>query len=567
MRRRSFSRRSRDTHEIAPDEVLLDATNLPEFDRDQLEGRIAEPIAERAIGLFLLLALLLFAALSAQAFSLQVIGGEAFRQQSDTNRLTRALLFAPRGEVYDRNGEVLIGNETAEDGSPRRTYAHPGLAHLLGYVSYPQKDASGKYFETEMRGVAGVEEALDGALAGENGLLLVETDAKGEERSSGSVLRPVAGEDVTLSVDLRVNRIFTEEIGKLADSVPFSGGAGVLMDVKTGELIALASYPEYDPGVLASGEDRETIAGYANSSRRVYLNRAVSGVYTPGSIVKPLVLTAALSEGVVNANQGFVSTGRLVIPNPYHPENPSIFSDWKAHGFVDAVHAIAVSSNVYFYTVGGGFGEQEGLGIDRLSAWYRKFGLGEPTGVELSGEASGLVPTREWKESTYEGESWGIGDTYFTAIGQYAMQVTPLQAVRAIAAIANGGSLVAPSIRKGGSGEAPQDLALNSSVLATVHDGMEEAVRTGTAKGLNVPYVTLAAKTGTAELDFGKKFVNAWAVGYFPAEKPQYAFAVVMEKGPRGNLVGAVYVMRQVLDRMAREAPEYLGLPPLPKED
>ncbi|HEX5774818.1 MAG TPA: penicillin-binding transpeptidase domain-containing protein, partial [Candidatus Paceibacterota bacterium] len=334
-------------------------------------------------------------------------------------------------------------------------------------------------------------------------------------------------------------------------------GSAVLMDVETGEIHALVSYPEYDSNVLSSGGPTHVIEGYQTSRRQPYLDRAVSGLYTPGSIVKPMEAAGALSDGLIDPAKTIFSSGSISIPNPYDPSKPTIFKDWKALGAMDMRHAIAHSSDVYFYTIGGGFGDQRGMGIARLNHWYETFGFTSPTGIELAGEATGFVPTPAWKEKTYN-EPWRIGNTYHTAIGQYAMQITPMEAVRAVAAIANGGKLVRPTVLK----DAPlegQSIQVSPYALQVAREGMRLGVTEGTSVGLNdlSSFVRIASKTGTAQLGANNEYYNMWAVGFFPYEKPKYAYVVVMEKGPAGTATGGIYVMHQALSELHRTAPEY----------
>ena len=328
------------------------------------------------------------------------------------------------------------------------------------------------------------------------------------------------------------------------------------MDVETGEVHALVSYPEYNPNVLSSGGPSDVIAGYQRDTRQVYLDRAVSGLYTPGSIIKPLEAAGALSDGTITPETSVYSSGSIRIPNPYDPNNPSIFRDWKALGNMDTRHAIAWSSDVFFYSVGGGFEHVKGLGIERLAYWFSSFGLTSETGIELQGEKSGFVPTPAWKEKTYK-EPWRLGDTYHTAIGQYAMQITPLEAARAIAAVANGGKLVKPTILKGIT-PVGQSIAIAPSALQVAREGMRLGALEGTSIGLNdLSFVHIAGKTGTAQLGFHNEWYNSWAVGFFPYEHPKYVYVVVMERGPAGNAVGGIYVMHQFLQELHRTAPEY----------
>jgi len=185
----------------------------------------------------------------------------------------------------------------------------------------------------------------------------------------------------------------------------------------------------------------------------------------------------------------------------------------------------------------------------------KMFGMDEKTGVDLPGEINGLIPTPEWKEKTFDGDIWRLGDTYITSIGQYGFQVTPIEMVRALASLVNGGKLLKPTILKGGEIQSAEPLNFSMEDLAVVKEGMHQAVERGTASGLNVDYVEIGAKTGTAEI--GKIYLNSWVMGFFPYENPKYAFIVLMERGPRSNSVGGVSVMRQLLDWMYWNKSEY----------
>ncbi|HYD93613.1 MAG TPA: penicillin-binding transpeptidase domain-containing protein [Candidatus Paceibacterota bacterium] len=557
-----FSRRKRYRgHELNPDEIFLDSSNLPDFDRSRLEGRLEKPLGDGSYLGLMLGAAALFLILVGKAVAVGLIGGEAYAAQSERNRLRPEIVFAERGALTDRNGVVLAANVAGEDGFPVREYRSPGFGHVLGYVSYPKKDSSGNYYETEITGQAGAELAFEERLAGKNGTLLIEENALGDVQSQGSVMPAQNGETIALSIDARVQEAMHTAISSLADQIPYKGGSGVMMDVETGEVIALVSYPEYDPNILSRGSPADVIASYQNNPREPYLDRAVSGLYTPGSIVKPLIAAGIYNDGIIDPETIIVSTGAISVPNPYDPSNPTIFRDWKALGPMNMRSAVAYSSDVYFYTVGGGFGGQRGLGIERLKYWYDAFGLESITGIELEGENSGFVPTPAWKEETYN-EPWRIGNTYHTSIGQYAMQITPLEAVRAIAAVANDGKLLRPTILAGGPVEG-ESIAIDREGLRIAREGMRMGVTEGTSVGLNpLSYVKAAGKTGTAQLGANNEYYNTWMVGFFPYDKPKYAFAVVMERGPAGTTLGGVYVMSQVFTKMRETAPEYFGLPP-----
>ena len=551
-----FRKKRYQDFELAPDEIFLDSSNQPDFNTNQLEGRLEKPLSRKSFIGIALCIILVFVALTAQAGNLEIVKGAKYALQSEKNRLRPQVIFAERGAILDRNGVPLVTNEAEPDGSVKRMYMAPGFGHLLGYVSYPKKDSSGNYYDTDITGLAGVESAFNATLSGTNGTLLTEEDARGRVQSQGTIKPAVNGKPVTLSIDSRAQKALYDSISSLADQVPFKGGAGVIMNVNTGEVDALVSYPEYDPNVLSAGQPADVIAGYSTDSRNPYLDRAISGLYTPGSIVKPIEASGVLTDHIIAPDTIIQTHGYISVPNPYDPAHPSIFNDWKNLGPLDIRHAIAQSSDAYFYTVGGGFGGQKGLGIDRLGYWFKTFGYTEPTGIELANEASGIVPSPAWKEATFH-DDWRIGDTYHTAIGQYGTQITLLEAARSIAAVANGGKLVKPTIIKG-TPPSGESIPVDPNALEIVREGMRLGATEGTSVGLNdLSFVQLAGKTGTAQLGVHNEYYNSWAVGFWPYNDPKYVYVVLMDHGPAGNLYGGIYAMHQMLQELHQTAPEY----------
>ncbi len=353
-----------------------------------------------------------------------------------------------------------------------------------------------------------------------------------------------------------------EEIKRVATTIGYTGGAGVIMDVNSGEILAITSYPEYNSQVMTGGGDVKTINNYLNNKNNPFLNRVIAGLYTPGSTVKPFMAYSVLSEKIIDPYANIYSAGFISIPNPYDPSNPTIFKDWKAHGYVDMRKALAVSSDVYFYEVGGGFENQKGLGIINIDKYMKMFGFGEPLSSPFFSGAAGVIPTPEWKKENFAGDEWRVGNTYHTSIGQYGFQISPIQMVRAVSSLANGGKLIEPKIildEKNNNGDVV-DLNLNPNYLKVVKEGMRDGVVKdyGIIKGLNSQAYSVAAKTGTAELGVYKQFINSWVTGFFPYENPKYAFVVIMEKGPAVNITGAVSVMRPVMDYIAENKPEYV---------
>jgi len=340
----------------------------------------------------------------------------------------------------------------------------------------------------------------------------------------------------------------------------FRSGAGAIMNIHTGEILALTSFPSFDPEVMADGDDITLINEYNNDDRLPFLNKVIGGAYAPGSIVKPFLAYAALENNIISPEKIIVSDGYILVPNPYNPSNPSRFNDWRVQGPMTMREAIAFSSNVYFYTIGGGFGDQPGLGITKMAENYRRFGMGSLTGVNLAEEQIGVVPDPAWKKKVFD-DDWRLGDTYFTAIGQFGFLTTPIQMLRAYAAIANGGYLVTPHAEFGKQGEI-QNINIDQNKMKVIHEGMRKTVNYngGTARALERKDVAIAAKSGTAEVGVGNAYVNSWAAGFWPYEAPEYAFILMMDKAPRSNALGATRIMGEVFGWMSVHRPEYLGI-------
>lgn len=573
-----FRRRRRRVTEIAPEEVLIDSRNIPDFDTTQFEGRIERPISRAMLyavaGSFSLLALVFIG----QAWHLQIAKGEEYAERSERNMLRPVPVFAARGVIMDRNGSLLAWNApkgsidtinslastslgssiVGDDVVALREYSTTtGLAHVLGYVQYPSKDKNGFYYQNDFEGISGVEKYFNKELQGENGSRLVEVDAHGEIVSENIVRPAEPGVSLKLSIDSRVQSALYKNIKGIAEQVGFAGGAGIIMDVQSGELIAITSYPEYSSQVMSDRTDSVAVRALLNNPNLPFLNRAVDGLYTPGSIVKPYVALAALTENIIDPTTNIVTTGSISIPNPYDSTKATVFRDWKNHGTIDMRRALAVSSDVYFYTIGGGYKDQKGLGILTIDKYLKLFGLGSAIPESFASGKVGTIPTPEWKKATFD-EDWYIGNTYHTSIGQYGFQVTLIQMARGIAAVANGGKLLVPTIIK--DQEPVVEFVIDSITPRSyqiVQEGMRAGTIDGTGKALDVPYTHLATKTGTAELGVSKDKVNSWVTGFWPYENPKYVFVVMLEKGSVHNLIGAAAAMRQQLDWMNVNTPEY----------
>ncbi len=547
--------------DIEAHEIFIDSQNLPKFNTDQFEGRIEKPISSRTFIGFGIFCIIIFILFIGKSFTLEVMNGARYFIRSENNRLRHTVIFTKRGVIYDRNDTKLawnISSTNTPEFALRKYIELDGLSSVLGYLKYPSKDKYGFYYNEDSTGKDGVEKYYNSQLSGENGERIVEINAAQKVQSENLIREPKDGEDLKTSIDASLQNEMYTAISGLSRSVGFTGGAGVIMDVKTGEVTALTSYPEYNSQILTDGKNEDVINNYLKNKNNPFLDRVTGGLYTPGSIVKPFIAIGALAEKVIDPKTTILSTGSISIPNPYDPAHPSVFNDWRPQGWVDMRHALSVSSDVYFYEIGGGFQNQKGLGIVNIDKYMSMFGFGKDISNSFFSGDGGVIPTPEWKKENFNNEDWRIGDTYHTSIGQYGFQVTPIQMVRGIASLANGGKLLEPSILYGGNPDSFEDLKLNQDDLKVVKEGMKMSAESGTASGLSAGYVTIGAKTGTAELGSKKQFVNSWVVGFFPYENPKYAFAVIMEKGPYTNTLGGVYVMRQVLDWMNINKPEYL---------
>jgi penicillin-binding protein 2 len=551
------------------DTILIDSHTKFDFDHSQMEGKIEETISKKSLLYVGVFTVVFFLILLSKSAYLQVVKGSDYQKRALRNSFDSIPLFARRGIIEDRNGEVLASNELNEELEkdqnilekiPNRVYTNRvGLGHILGYVSLPKKDAKGVYWQTDFIGKDGVEKLYNDNLSGVNGAKLVEVDVMNTVQSSNIIEMPINGEKLTLTIDARAQEELYKSIVDLSSSMGYRGGAGVIMNIDSGDVLAMTSYPEYSPNILTSGDNQAEINNYFKDSRSVFLNRVFQGSYTPGSILKPFIAMRALKEGVVNESTSIFSSGELVYPNPFNPSKPTIFKDWRAHGYTNVREAIAVSSDVYFYQVGGGFGTQKGIGIKAIDEVNKNFGIGLSTGINLSGEAVGVIPTPEWKEKYFKDDPWRIGDTYNSAIGQYGWQVTPLQMVRAVGGIASYGQLVTPrvsyneSIKKDLVGE-----TFSPREYKAAKEGMRMTVTVGTATVLNDLPIKMAVKTGTAQVGPNKNRINSWLVGFFPYENPKYSFAIMMESAPSSAPQSASFAMRDFIIRINQKYPELI---------
>lgn len=444
-----------------------------------------------------------------------------------------------------------------EDDFERRYPEIEVFSHLLGYtgpVSEADLENEQQFSLNDIIGKNGLELYYDAELRGEDGETINYRNAKGEIIDNKLFKKPEPGYEFHTTIDAEFQSYFYNRLEQGLNYLGSRAGVGIALNPQNGEVLALVSLPSFDNNKIKA-ED------LINPSKPLF-NRAISGVYTPGSTIKPLVAFGALKEGIIAPEKEIFSIGYIEIPNPYHPDQPSRFVDWKPHGWVNLYSALARSSNVYFYEVGGGFGGQKGLGIEKLKDYWQKFGFGDLTGIDLPSEAKGSLPDPETKEKK-QGEIWRIGDTYNVSIGQGDLLVTPLQLVNFIAAVANGGKIYQPfivqkivsedgKVIKETNSKVVKDYSSDIEIIKKVQKGMIDGVEKayGTSHLLADLPVSVAAKTGSSQVE-NKTKTNAFFVGYSPvnppAGGPQIAVLVLVEDAREGS-INTVPIAKDVLE-------------------
>lgn len=548
--------------DLSPDEIFLDAKNVSRLDSNSFEGYIEKPLSKRMLSFVAFCIIVGMSLLIGKLFSLQIIEGSVFAERSRNNTFISTPLFGERGAIYDRNGTLLVWNvgSTTLSEVSRRTYASfEGLAPIVGFVKYPQKDSKGNYWRTEYVGVDGVEKIYDDVLRGINGKQIIEVDAFGNQTDTHITNMPVAGDNIILTIDAEIQNALYKEIEKAIEQAGFTAGAGVMMDVETGEVIALVSVPSFSMSLLNNEKGNQALQAANSDPRKPFLDRAISGLYSPGSTVKPFMALAALEEDIISPFKSIESRGFITVRNPFGGPD-TIFRDWRVHGYTDMRQAIAVSSDVYFYAIGGGYADQKGMGIANIDKYMRMYGFATTTGIDLPGEAVGIIPNPEWKQRVFK-EAWRLGNTYHTSIGQYGFQVSPIQLTRSVASIANGGRLVVPHVVQNVKPKTKKEessYSISAEDAKVIREGMRLTVTAGSATSLNNVGFEVAAKTGTAEIGVRKGRVHSWMSGYFPYNNPRYAFVIVLENGPTPNSYGAGRVSYEWLRYIAREKPGYV---------
>ena len=606
------------TKELEPEDVFWDAFTQKkegEVFRKKMEVALSGKMAKLLWFVFLILA----ATVLIKTFQFQILDHKKYSDLATKNQFMVSSLTAERGIIYDKNLEQLVFNKQDFNLTFDKEYKYKNSGdkdkafRIVSWIlGLSQEEIKNKIASNQQKKVLLVNrldyqklillksnndilkgfsvnnnscrEYKDGEIfahiigyhrsQGENmglekfynkelesvpGKLKTQRDVYGNIVSEQTMSPPKSGDSLVLSLDANLQEKLFKTMAEEMKKAKVKRGSAVAMDPKTGEILALVSFPSFDNNLFSQNISQEQWSKLLDDKNKPFLNRVIAGRYPVGSTIKPLIGAGALQEKVVSASTIINCKGKIVVDNPWFPDKPFVFNDWKTHGKTDIRKAIAESCNVFFYTVGGGYKDFKGLGIDRIKKYLGLFGWEEKLGIDLPGEIKGFVPDKEWKKKTFSSPNslWMPGDTYNLSIGQGFIGITPLEVVTSFAAIANGGKLFQPHIVKEIIDQnknlvkeiAPKIIRegfIDPNNLQVIREGMRGTVAYGSATLLNDLPVSSAAKTGTAEI--GKKGrYHSWITVFAPYKDPQIVLTVMIEDG-LGMHVAVAPTANKVLD-------------------
>ena len=427
------------------------------------------------------------------------------------------------------------------------------FSQVAGYIGKVNKDdlKDEYYYSTDMIGRLGTEAQYEEILRGEHGRIFFSKE-KDENLNKDSV----QGKNLVLNIDYDLQKKLYNELYRVLASSGLSRGAAVIQNPQNGAVLAMVSFPTFDNNLFVKGLSDNQFKNIFESKAKPLFNRVISGLYNPGSTIKPFMGMTALQEGIITPQDTIRDCVSLVVPNPFDKNSPYVFKNWRQdYGLFNLRRAIAQSCNIFFFTIGGGFGDIPGLGADRIVK-YLTAGLANVVlGIDLPGEEHGFVPSPDWKLQT-RGENWYQGDTYNISVGQGDLLVTPLWLNSYISAIANGGTIYKPMVAQRVVDEKNNDLKVfkeqqiaklpfREDVLKEMKSDMEETVISGTAGILKDLPVKAGAKTGTAEVVKGKS-INSLFTAFAPFDHPELNITVLIE-GSASNQGLAIRAAHNVL--------------------
>lgn len=530
--------------------------------------------------LILTFLLVIFFIIFLRLFHLQIVQGKYMRELADGNRIQIRLIHAPRGVIFDRNGQVLAANSpafrlideqskksrliTREEAlelevknDPRaldlevdnvRTYPMGDkLVHVVGYVGEISEDQlkifqSSGYRIGDRVGKSGIEAKYEKVLKGIDGGEIIEVDSKGAKLRTIRKNPPIPGQNIYLTIDSDLQEEIYQKTSETLNKVGSCCGAVIVMDPGNGQILALVSFPTFDPNIITSGRDEAKILEIFSHSDSPILNRAISGTYPPGSTFKIVSALAGLASGKITPDTTIYDNGVIYL-------GAFKFSNWyfnqygKTEGPVNLIKAIKRSNDIYFYHVGQTVGE------NMLGEWAKKLQLGKKLDIDLPEEVDGLVPNDSWKQKTFA-TPWYPGDTLHMAIGQGFVLTTPMQILGITSYVAADGKLFKPQLLLSAQPRMILSNLTDVRWVQLVKKGLEEVPKQG---GTAWPFFTFpiptAGKTGTAEYGDSKNEhsstgyrTHAWYTAYAPADDPKIAMTVLIEGGGEGSSVAAPIV-------------------------
>lgn len=552
-------------------------------------------------------------------FYLQIIKGSTYRRQAEGNRTRYTRILAPRGIIYDCNGEELANNkpgvmvslvrqtgaykeETLErlsqllnipvaeiketirlsggssepirlvrnaspevvdkveenlrylpgvmlEVQPVRNYPNKQLAvHALGYVGEisDYEIEQGAYSDLkagDIIGKFGLENYYDSYLRGEDGSYREEVDVAGRVVQIMDKVEPKPGQGLVLTIDAKLQRVAEEAVDRQLRAIGARGAAVVAIDPNNGEVKALVSRPGFDPNWFVNGISEKNWKYLNTDPFHPMTDKVIAGEYPPGSTFKIVTGSAALEEKKVTPDELIYDSGRHWLIDMRN-------AGGEALGYINFKRALAASDNVYFYEMGNR------VGIEALDKYAREFGFGQTTGIDLHGEAQGLIATPEYKKKVFDDE-WYLGDTFNTAIGQGFTLATPIQVAEMLSAVATDGKRYKPhlvskilnddgSVAKTFEPEEEGRLPISESTLKLIQEGLEAVTESGgTASFLKSLPVPVAGKTGTAENPHGLE--HGWFIAYAPTTKPQLVVVCIVEQGSFGT-ISAAPIVKSILE-------------------
>jgi penicillin-binding protein 2 len=524
------------------------------------------PNSSWRVAILFCISVLLFFTIFLRLFHLQIAKGSENRQLAEGNRIQVKRIHAPRGVIYDRNGKILASNNPgfrlvegpaspAKRGEEKSSYisrdeaikmevsGDPKFAnleidnlrdypfkeitsHVLGYISEVTAEEledlkDQDYHPGDRIGRGGVEQTYEKDLRGVDGGEVIEVDSKGVKVRTLRTVDPIPGKSLHLSLDIDLQKI---AFAKLQETVLKTGsccGAVIAEDPETGGILALVSFPSYDPSNVAES---------LTAPNSPMLNRSLAGVYPPGSVFKVASSLAGLSSGKITPETSYEDTGVISL-------GPFTFANWffteygKTEGSVNMIKALQRSNDIYFYRLGMAVGEEA------IADAAKKLGMGQKSNIDIPGEATGVIPTNAWKVENL-GEVWFPGDTLHMAIGQGFVTVTPLEISNMIAAVASGRKITPHLNSKISQTETKVDFKKED--LEVIKRGLELVpINGGTAWPFFSFPVPTAGKTGTAEFGHPKNRTHAWYTAYAPIDEPKITVTVLVEAGGEGSTVAS----------------------------